>query len=205
MLEHLPHWLGAAFANVRAGPDKLALATTDLYGAVPILLSSPAFGDGARLPDRFTADGPGVSPPLVWGPLPPGTASLLLLVEDPDAPAPRPLVHAIVADIDPGIASLPEGAIAADGDGGAAGDSGRNSYGREGWLPPDPPTGHGVHHYVFQLFALAEKPKLDASPDRGDVRDALKGGRVLGLGTLTGTYSRGEEAPTGPAAAPVAA
>ena len=213
MLEHLPHWLGAAFANVRAGPDTLALATTDLHGATPFLLSSPAFADGARLPDRFTADGAGLSPPLTWGAPPPGTATLLLVVEDPDAPLPRPLVHAIVADIDPASNGLAEGAISPDGDGGTAGDgtsgavgdTGRNSYGREGWLPPDPPTGHGAHHYVFQLFALAQKPKLDSSPDRGDVRDALRDVRVLGLGTLTGTYSRGEEAPTGPAAAPVTA
>ncbi len=204
MLEHLPHWLGAAFANVRAGSDKLATATVDLYGAVPILLSSPAFADGARLPDRFTADGEGVSPPLTWGKLPQGTASLLLIVEDPDAPAPRPLVHAIVAGIDLDASSLAEGAIRPDGDGGPAGDSGRNSYGREGWLPPDPPTGHGVHHYVFQLFALAEAPELDASPGRGDLSDAFKA-RVLGAGMLTGTYSRGEEIPVGPAATPALA
>jgi Raf kinase inhibitor-like YbhB/YbcL family protein len=210
MLQHLPHWLGAAFGHVRAGADALATATADLYGAVPVILSSPAFADGARLPERFTADGEGVSPPLTWGRLPQGTERLLLIVEDPDAPLPRPAVHAIVAGIGLEVTGLEEGAIRPDGDGGAAGDTGRNSYGREGWLPPDPPPGHGVHHYVFQLFALGAAPPIEPSPGRGEVEAALKG-PILGVGMLTGTYSREEGAPTGlvgtvaPAAGPLSA
>jgi Raf kinase inhibitor-like YbhB/YbcL family protein len=106
------------------------------------------------LPVRFTADGEGVSPPLLWRNLPEGTASLALIVEDPDAPTPRPLVHAIVVDIDPALGGLPEGAIRPDGAGADGKDVGRNSQFGEGWLPPDPPTGHGNHDYVFQLLAL---------------------------------------------------
>lgn len=205
MLETIPHWLGSALANVRAGHDKLTIARLDLSRAAAIRLSSPAFGAGDRLPERFTADGEGMSPPLVWSGVPEGTASLALIVEDPDAPTPRPLVHAIVAAIDPEIGQLKEGAIAPDGDGGgeADGDTGRNSYLFEGWLPPDPPTGHGAHDYVFQLFALSEAPEIDSTPGRGELRDALEG-RVIGAGVLVGTYSRGEEAASGPAAATAA-
>src|SRR4051812_38018486 len=111
MLEKVPHWLGATLANVRAGHDKLVLARLDLAGLPSLNLASPAFAPGDRLPPRFTADGEGVSPPLTWGQLPQGAASLALIVEDPDAPTPRPMVHAIVVDIDPGTAGLPEGAI----------------------------------------------------------------------------------------------
>ena len=205
MLEHLPHWLGAAMSNVRAGSDKLTTATVDLYGAVPIQLSSLAFADGARLPERFTADGEGVSPPLQWGPLPQGTASLLLIVEDPDAFTPRPIVHAIVAGIDIDTSALPEGAIRPDGDGGPIGDSGTNSFGREGWLPPDPPTGHGRHRYAFQLFALdADVGDPGDTPGRTAVLEAMAG-HVFAAGVLIGTYSRGEEAPVGPAGAVAAA
>ena len=97
MLEHVPHWLGHALRNVRAGADKLCIAQPELGGGFGTLeLSSPAFANGAKLPPRFTADGEGVSPPLLWGPLPEGTESLALIVEDPDAPSPQPLVHAIV-------------------------------------------------------------------------------------------------------------
>ena len=77
MLEHIPAWLGKALSDVRAGAEKLAIARGTLGIAIPrIELMSPAFADGTRLPERFTADGDGVSPPLVWGPLPEGTAHL---------------------------------------------------------------------------------------------------------------------------------
>ncbi len=64
-------------------------------------LSSPTFASGGRLPIRFTADGDGVSPPLVSD-LPAGTTSLALILEDPDAPTPEPLVHAILWNLPPG-------------------------------------------------------------------------------------------------------
>lgn len=196
MFEHLPRWLGSMLRNVRAGHSKLVIVQPELQvGETVIDLGSPAFGDGGRLPVRFTADGDGVSPPLVWGEVPVGTASLALIVEDPDAPAMQPLVHALIWKLPADERALAEGAIAPDGDGQADGrDIGRNSLIGEGWLPPDPPSGHGSHDYVFQLFAISETPALVGNPGRADLLEALKG-RVLGAGMLVGTYSRGEEAP----------
>lgn len=196
MLEHVPNWLGALLKNVRAGHAKLTIVQQAVADGMPrIDLSSPAFGDGARLPDRFTADGAGVSPPLVWGDIPAETSSLALIVEDPDAPTLKPLVHAVIWNLPPGERRLAEGAIVGDGEGGADGrDVGRNSYLSEGWLPPDPPTGHGPHDYVFQLFALSQTPDLGSNPGRSDLADALRG-HVLAAGLLVGTYSRGEELP----------
>lgn len=196
MLEHLPAWLGGMLRNVRAGHSKLAIVHPELaIGDAVIDLSSPAFADGARLPVRFTADGEGVSPPLVWGNPPDGTVSLALIVEDPDAPALQPLVHALVWNLPADERRLAEGAIAKDGAGAEDGrDVGRNSFFGEGWLPPDPPTGHGSHDYVFQLFALGEAVPVGASPSRGELMRAMEG-RVLGAGLLVGTYSRGEEQP----------
>ena len=194
MLEHVPTWLGAMLHNVRAGHARLAAVDQDLTSDTVIELSSPAFASGARLPERFTADGVGVSPPLIWGDVPAGTRSLVLIVEDPDAPAPRPLVHAIVAGVSPEIRQFAEGTIVADGAGDAiSGDVGRNSYFVQGWLPPDPPSGHGQHDYAFQLFALSEELDLDANPGRSALVSAMAG-KVIGLGLLIGTYSRGEKA-----------
>ncbi|WP_034159147.1 YbhB/YbcL family Raf kinase inhibitor-like protein [Sphingomonas sp. ERG5] len=198
MLEHIPGWLGSLLHNVRAGHAKLICVSPELgdVGA-EIDLTSPAFASGGRLPERFTADGAGVSPPLLWGAAPAGTACFALIVEDPDAPAPNPLVHAILWGIAADERRLAEGAIAPDGAGDArGGDVGRNSFLVEGWLPPDPPTGHGMHDYVFQLFALSEAPVLDASPGRSALLAAMRD-RVLGTGLLTGTYSRGEKAVAG--------
>ncbi|WP_369334229.1 YbhB/YbcL family Raf kinase inhibitor-like protein, partial [Stenotrophomonas maltophilia] len=85
-----------------------------------------------------------------------GTARLVLIVEDPDAPTPQPVVHAIVWGL-PLDGDLKEGDIAPDDGSGPDGeDVGRNSRFVEGWLPPDPPNGHGEHNYAFQLFALSE-------------------------------------------------
>ena len=201
MLEHVPRWLGASLRNVRAGHAKLAIVQPELRVEAPTIdLSSPAFADGARLPERFTDDGMGVSPPLVWGEVPEGTDSLALIVEDPDAPFPHPLVHAIVWKLPASERRLAEGAIVADGSGEADGrDVGRNSFFGEGWLPPDPPTGHGSHDYVFQLFALGPTDRAGATPGRGAIVQAMAG-RVHAAGLLVGTYSRGEERVVGKAA-----
>lgn len=205
MLEHVPGWLGKAMKGLRAGEEKLAIVQPGLGSFEPLRLASPAFANGARLPERFTADGAGVSPPLFWTGVPEGTTRLVLLVEDPDAPALQPLVHAIVWDLAAADGDLPEGAITKDGDGEIGGpDVGRNSYFTEGWLAPDPPTGHGVHHYAFQLFAIGEGPDPGTTPSRSAILKAMKG-RVLAAGILTGTYSRGEEKPSGPVGATVPA
>ena len=68
-------------------------------------------------------------------------------------------------------------------------DVGRNSYFFEGWLPPDPPTGHGEHRYAFQVFALDLIDFPGFTPGRGALVEAMKGS-VLGAGILTGLYSR---------------
>lgn len=195
MLEHVPSWLGTLMRNFRAGHEKLVVARCGIALAEErIELSSPAFNDGQRLPIRFTADGDGISPPLMWGDVPAGARSLVLIVEDPDAPTPNPLVHAVVLNIPADQRTLDEGAIAAHGHGGGRHDIGRNSYLSEGWLPPDPPTGHGEHDYVFQLFALDIIPETEPNSGRGDVVEAISG-HVLGTGILVGTYSRDASEP----------
>ncbi|BCA59788.1 YbhB/YbcL family Raf kinase inhibitor-like protein [Sphingomonas sp. HMP6] len=190
MLEHIPEWLGASLRGVRAGAEHLTIVNSALgNGYAPITLSSPAFGDWTEMPLRFTADGDGVSPPLVWDAVPAGTQSLALIVEDADSPTPAPLVHAILWGMAADTGRIPEGDIAADG---ATGEVGRNSYLAQGWLAPDPPSGHGEHRYVFQLFALdVTAEDLGDAPGRGAVLNAMQG-HVIGAGMLTGLYSRGE-------------
>ena len=195
MLEHIPEWLGASLRGVRAGAEHLAIVQPALgSGYAPIVLSSPAFGDWAQLPVRFTADGAGVSPPLAWEAVPPGTQSLALIVEDADSPTLAPLVHAIVWGMAPDTGRIAEGAIV-DGaivDSGATGEIGRNSFLAQGWLAPDPPSGHGEHRYVFQLFALdVTAEDLGDAPGRSAVLNAMQR-HVIGAGMLTGLYSRGE-------------
>ncbi len=197
MLEHVPGWLGALLHNVRAGASKLTIVDPALGSFASLDLASLAFADGQRLPERFTADGEGASPPLTWAGAPEG-ARLALIVEDPDAPTSQPVVHAVVADLVGPAGRLEEGGIVKDA---AEADVGRNSAFRKGWLPPDPPNGHGEHRYVFQLFALdIDAPDPGEAPGRAALVEAMRG-HVLATGVLVGTYSRGELKPVGPVGA----
>jgi Raf kinase inhibitor-like YbhB/YbcL family protein len=188
MLEHLPRWIGALLKNIRAGHAKLTIVQEAIApGALTLELSSPAFANGARLPERFTADGAGVSPPLLWRGVPEHAASLALLVEDADTPLPTPIVHALVWNLPVQESGLAEGALGPDADAHPTGAGASPGS----WLPPDPPPGHGSHDYVFQLFALSETPDIGESPSRARFAEAIAG-RILAAGMLVGTYSRGE-------------
>lgn len=199
MLEFLPKWLGGLLHNVRAGHAKLLIVDPELaIGEATLSLTSPAFANGGRLPARFTADGEGTSPPLTWGALPDDTKSVLLIVEDPDAPAFQPLLHALVWNMPADQNFLPEGSFNATDDAGLTrANVGAESIVSQGWVPPDPPPGHGTHDYVFQLFALSGHLQLGEDPDIDVVKSALLR-NVLACGMLVGTYSRGEEAPVSP-------
>ncbi len=189
MLERIPSVLGRALRGVRSDATRLVYNDASLV-AVPatVRVSSPAFDDGGALPVRFTADGPGVSPPLMWEDAPAETAELVLLIEDPDAPMPHPLVHAIVWGLRGRSGALAEGALSGAGRARAA-PLGRNSYLSREYLAPDPPPGHGTHHYAFQLFALGEPARFLTSPGRSALTEQLRA-HTIAKGLLIGTYGR---------------
>jgi len=192
MLENLPEAVGHALRHARAGLDKIAFNRCGLRaGHASLAVSSLAFADHMPIPERYTADGEGLSPPLAWGGVPAGAASLVLIVEDADAPTPQPLVHAIAVDL-PADAqgALAEGALESAGHEGQEDvHEGRNSYLMAGWLPPDPPPGHGSHRYAFQLFALGSGEPFSGTPGRDAVMEAVRE-RGLASGCLIGTYAR---------------
>ena len=186
MLEKLPDAVGHALSGTRAGQDALTLHRVEAPSG--IVVTSSAFEAGAAMPVRFTADGKGVSPPLHWAGIPAGTRSVVLLVEDADSPTPNPLVHAIVHDLPGADGGLAEGAMTGPaGEGGA--EMGRNSFLRSGWLPPDPPPGHGPHRYVFQVFALDIDQSDAASIGRSGLV-AMMTGHVLAKGAMTAVFER---------------
>lgn len=193
MLENLPDALGHALRDVRAGMDELVFNTSGLRtGMATIHVTSLAFVDHAPIPARYTADGEGLSPPLQWSGVPSGVDTVVLIVEDADAPTPRPLVHAIVVDLPATDGGLPEGAMKSPDHEGQDVHEGRNSYLMAGWLPPDPPPGHGPHRYAFQVFALGA---VGVGESFGDTpgRDALMYAireRAVASGLLIGTYER---------------
>ena len=152
---------------------------------MPFILNSPAFPDGHAIPAKYTADGDNVSPPLEWRDAPSGTRSFALIMDDPDAPR-GVFKHWAVYNIEPNRDRLPEGTTA-----GAKTESlghGINDYGHPHYDGPNPPEGHGTHHYHFRLMAL-DVPALDL-PSKATVDDVRKAvaGHVLGEAELVGTY-----------------
>ncbi len=147
----------------------------------PLPVSSPAFGANGIIPIQFTADGDNVPPSIAWGPVPEGTRSIAVLVEDPDAPE-RIFVHYVVVGIPPTARGLerdlPHGAVV-----------GTNSYGRQQWDGPNPPNGR--HRYVFRVFALDNIPDKPGMT-KEDLMSAVKG-HTLAQGELIGTYDKSDE------------
>jgi len=143
-------------------------------------LSSPAFTDGGGIPGRYTCDGENVSPPLEIGGVPGDAVSLVLTVDDPDAPM-GVWDHWVVWDIPPDTSAIAEGSLP------AGSVEGLNSFKKHKYGGPCPPS--GTHRYFFKLYAL--DAKLDLTPDskKADVEKALEG-HVLAQTQLTGTYRK---------------
>jgi Raf kinase inhibitor-like YbhB/YbcL family protein len=139
---------------------------------------SSAFDDGATVPVRYTCDGTDVSPPLHITGVPADAVSLVLIMDDPDAPR-GTWDHWVAYDI-PVTEDIPEAV-------GELGTGGQNSWGRSGYGGPCPPS--GTHRYIFAVYALDTMLGLDPGADKGAVLDALEG-RVLAQATLTGRYGR---------------
>lgn len=182
MLQYLPKTVGNLLQNIRAGDEKLLIHADALDAPLSLHVESPAFGDAQPIPIKYTADGDGLSPPLRWNGAPPDTQCVALVVEDADAPTWEPLVH-LLAPCLPVQGELEEGALS------QLTATGLNSFLMHGYVPPDPPPGHGVHRYAFELFALKETPEKPDLYGRGDLINWMRG-KVLAKGYLIGLYER---------------
>jgi Raf kinase inhibitor-like YbhB/YbcL family protein len=170
------------------GPTKQGGAT---MGGI-ISVTSPAFDGGQRIPRQHTGEGADHSPALVWTGVPDGTASIALIVDDPDAPRDEPWVHWVIYDLPADCAGLPEAvprnAVLTTP---LSAKQGVNSWPSEniGYRGPMPPPGHGVHHYHFKVYALDKKLNLPARADKTAVVEAMEG-LILAEGELVGIYER---------------
>lgn len=148
-------------------------------------LRSTSFEEGGRIPRRNTCDGEDISPDLSWTDVPERTASVALIVDDPDAPRGN-WVHWVLFDLPPNLLGLPEKVpskpVLEEG-----GVHGTNDFGRLGYGGPCPPS--GTHRYFFKLSALDVALRLPPSATREQVEKAMQG-HVLAEARLTGKYSR---------------
>jgi Raf kinase inhibitor-like YbhB/YbcL family protein len=183
---------GGAIARIVAmfiGSFILGLAMAAAADGGGFVLTSSAFAAGDAIPRRYTCDGSDESPPLSWHGVPPGTQSLALVIEDPDAPDPRApqrvWVHWVVYDIPagaPGLVESPHGKTLPDG-----ARVGLNDWHRQDYGGPCPPIGR--HRYFIRLYALDTRLGALDQPTRAAVAAAMQG-HVIATAELLGTYRK---------------
>ena len=150
-------------------------------------IGSEAFPHNGPIQARYTCDGQDLSPPLAWTGIPVGTKSLVLIVDDPDAPdpaAPRMTwVHWVLYNLPPAGPGLAEGTSTLP----SGTREGMNDWGRTGYGGPCPPIGR--HRYFHKLYALdAVLPDL-GSPTKAALERAMQG-HILDRAELVGTYQK---------------
>jgi Raf kinase inhibitor-like YbhB/YbcL family protein len=174
--------------NSRLAGILFAIALLILWGnaAMAMALSSPAFQQNSHIPSKYTCEGEDISPPLAWEGVPDGAKSLVVIIDDPDAPDPKApkmgWVHWIVYNLPPDTKSLPEARLP-QGTLLGLNDFKKNEYGG-----PCPPIGR--HRYFHKLYALDITLALRGAT-KSQVERAMRG-HVLANAELIGTYQKGD-------------
>jgi len=158
----------------------LAAIVSLAAGGVKMKITSSSFQEGGDIPSKFSRDGQNINPALRIEGTPSNAKSLLLIMDDPDAPVGL-FTHWLVWNIDPKTTdiaekSVPKGAV-----------QGTNDYPTLGYGGPQPPS--GTHRYYFKIFALDQMLDLKAGAKRAEV-DAAMRGHVIAQGELMGRYSK---------------
>src|SRR6184192_2499009 len=149
-------------------------------GGAKMKISSPAFQEGGTIPEKFSKNGQNVNPELRIEGAPAEAKSLVLIVDDPDAPVGL-FTHWLVWNIDPKTTEIAESSVP------KGGVQGTNDFPGQRYDGPQPPS--GTHRYYFKVFALDTTLDLKPGAKRREVDAALKG-HVIGQGELMGRYSK---------------
>lgn len=152
---------------------------------MPFELTSTAFAPGEPIPRKYTCDGEDISPPLQWSDPPPGTQTLALISDDPDAPV-GTWVHWVLYNLPTETRALPE-AVALDADLPDGSRNGQNSWRRLGYGGPCPPS--GAHRYFFKLYALDTALDLSAGASKEQLLRTMEG-HILAQAEVMGIYTR---------------
>lgn len=150
-------------------------------------LTSPSFEHNTEIPQVYTCQGKDISPPLSWSDVPASAKSLVLIVDDPDAPDPaapkRVWVHWLLYNIPASANGLDEGAKTLP----AGTKEGANDWGRTGYGGPCPPIGR--HRYFFKLYALDTMLPDLSKPTKGALEKAMQG-HIVAQTEIIGTYKK---------------
>lgn len=169
----------------------ITLSTNLLYAEVnmPLTLTSTAFANGDPIPSKYTCEGENLSPPLRWEGVPEHTRSLVLIVDDPDAPDPKApkmtWIHWVLYNIPVDAMVLPEGVQSKSLASGT--EEGLNDWKRTGYGGPCPPIGR--HRYFHKLYALNTVLRGMDKPSKSQVEAAMTG-HIIAEAELVGTYQK---------------
>jgi hypothetical protein len=147
-----------------------------------LAISAPAFTALGPIPDKHAKDGQDISPQLDWSGVPAGTVELAVICHDPDAPLPDGFTHWVLYGIPASEQGVKEG-------GGSAYTEGINDFGDSGYGGPQPPPGHGVHHYYFWIYALDTELRAGPGLNRRELLDAMSD-HILEQNRVVGTYEQ---------------
>lgn len=173
---------GCFFAIFLLGPVRGEVFSTIVYEPERAMnLTSAAFSQGQSIPVKFSCKGRDVSPALAWDEPPAGTQSFALIMDDPDAPM-GTWVHWVLFNIPASTRALAENFQPA-----APIVTGKNSWGKNSYGGPCPPS--GTHRYFFKLYALDTLLDLSPSADKKSLLAALEG-HSLAQAELMGTFSK---------------
>lgn len=142
-----------------------------------LVVTSTKFKDGGEIPKKYTCDGENVNPPLKIQDIPENTQSMVLIVDDPDAPV-GTWDHWIVWNIPPKN-QIKENSV--------PGKEGINSFVQHSYGGPCPPS--GTHRYFFKIYALDKKLNLNDNVKKPEVEKAMSG-HILASGKIVGVYKR---------------
>ncbi len=145
-----------------------------------IKIASPVFNNGQSIPKKYTCKGQGINPPLTIDGVPTNSKSLVLIVDDPDAPS-GTFTHWLVWNIDLNLKEIKENSVPTNGI------QGTNDFGENKYGAPCPPF--GTHRYYFRIYALDTKLNLQQTTKRSGLEEAIKN-HMLENGELMGKYSR---------------
>ena len=154
-----------------------------------LTIQSTAFNHNADIPTRYTCEGDDMAPPLQWQGIPEAARSLVLIVDDPDAPDPEApkmtWVHWVLFNIPVDAEGLPDAAALSDLPAGT--EEGLNDWGRTGYGGPCPPIGR--HRYFHKLYALDAVLENLNQPSKAQLETAIQG-HVIAEAALIGTYQK---------------
>ena len=145
-----------------------------------LLIESSAFRNNGSIPEKYTCDGDGINPPLNIHNIPEDAKSLVLIMDDPDAPI-GTFVHWVAWNIPPSTKEISKGTE-------PSGNLGMTGFRRVGYGGPCPPS--GIHRYFFKLYALDDILSLSQGSTKKEVLEAMEG-HIMMEYEFMGKYEKG--------------